>query len=197
MSSTTQKNNNYVLVLFHTKGSYENDWEPMTPAGNGNRNFKWNGQNYHRDDHLMVSHGHNTLILTRTRKNEAFTFWGKVDKIESAEVVEVEKGTPKRYILRQNDRDQEFNGIRPGTKLHRSDGLAWMKSALYRLGLQRIGGNHLGGIQACIQRRQGRPAAGVHHRAPVSDQDDEDKRGGGLHPLDDQRQLRMGGGNKD
>jgi hypothetical protein len=156
MSSTTPTNNKCVLVLFHTKGSYENDWEPMTPAGNGNRNFKWNGQNYHKDDHLMLSHGHNTLILTRTRKTGAFTFWGKVDKIELAEVVEVEKGTAKRYILRQNDSNPAFNGILPGTKLHRTNELAWKKSALFRLGLrqitpQRLGGNHIGGIQACIQ----------------------------------------------
>lgn len=149
---TTQKskqNPQYTLVLFHTKGSYEDDWEPMTPARNGKpSNFKWNGQRHHRDDNLMLLHGKNTVIVTREKNTKPFKYWGKVNNIECAEVAEVEKGIPKRYILKKNNFNN-FNNISPGTILEKYEGEGWIASALKRLGLRRVKGNHLGGIQLC------------------------------------------------
>jgi hypothetical protein len=136
-----------VLVLFHTKGSYNDDWEPMTPIGNTS-NFKWNGQNFHRDDHLMTSHGKNALIVCRDKKNSPFTFYGTIENITHEDVL-IPKGTPRRFTIKNINIQSTFNGVFPNDPLPRCNGMAWMKSALHNLGLQHVSGNHLGGIQLC------------------------------------------------
>jgi hypothetical protein len=136
-----------VLVLFHTKGSYQDDWEPMTPIGNTS-NFKWNGQNCHRDDHLMTTHGKNALIVCRDKKTNAFTFYGTIENILPETLGPLPKGTPRRFIIK-NAKQETFNGVDPDSELPRCNGMAWMKSALHKLGLQHVSGNHLGGIQLC------------------------------------------------
>ena len=157
--STTDKSINMtkelftkVLVLFHTAGCYEDDWEPMTPIGKTS-NFKWNGQRCHRDDHLMQEHGTDALIVYRDKKTEPFKFYGKAAGgilLHGGE--EVERGVPRRFSI-NNVSQTSFNGIAPGTILSRCEEFmgsgCMMKSALYHLGLQRIEGNHIGGIQLC------------------------------------------------
>ena len=158
-TSTTDKSINMtkelftkVLVLFHTAGCYEDDWEPMTPIGKTS-NFKWNGQRCHRDDHLMQEHGTDALIVYRDKKTEPFKFYGKAAGgilLHGGE--EVERGVPRRFSI-NNVSQTSFNGIAPGTILSRCEEFmgsgCMMKSALYHLGLQRIEGNHIGGIQLC------------------------------------------------
>ena len=136
-----------VLVLFHTKGSYQDDWEPMTPIGNTS-NFKWNGQNCHRDDHLMTTYGKNALIVCRDKKTNAFTFYGTIENILPETTAPLPKGTPRRFTIK-NAKQETFNGVDPDSELPRCNGMAWMKSALHKLGLQHVSGNHLGGIQLC------------------------------------------------
>jgi hypothetical protein len=140
----------HVLVLFHTKGSYEDDWEPMTPIGNTS-NFKWNGQNFHRDDHLMTTHGKNALIVCRDKKTSPFTFYGTIENILHEDQVLIPRGTPHRFTIQNINIQRTFNGVEPGSVLQRCNDMAWMKSALHNLGLRRVGGNHLGGIQLCLK----------------------------------------------
>ena len=139
-----------VLVLFHTAGCYEADWEPMTPIGNTS-NFKWNGQRCHRDDHLMLEHGMNALIVYREKKSGPFKFYGKaIGGIVLNDNEEVERGVPRRFSI-NNVSQTSFNGIEPEFILSRCEGMGWMESALHDLGLRRIKGNHLGGIQLCCK----------------------------------------------
>lgn len=133
------------LVLFHTEGSYEDDWEPMTPFMNES-SCKWNGQKHHRDDHLMMTHGDNVIVLSREKKNKPFTYKGKFKNI--ALFLDTKKGIPKKYKLVGHDPTQ-FNNISYNTTFERVNDLPPMASALYSLGLERIKGNHLGGIQLC------------------------------------------------
>jgi hypothetical protein len=137
-----------VLVLFHTKGSYQDDWEPMTPIGN-TTNFKWNGQNCHRDDHLMTSHGKNAVIVCRDKKTGPFHFYDTIENILHEDHGLIPKGTPRRFTIKNINIHATFNGLPPGSVLPRCNDMAWMKSALHNLGLRHVSGNHLGGIQLC------------------------------------------------
>ena len=148
-SHTPQK----ILVLFHTNGEYEDDWIPMTPIPNGSGGFCWNGQKFHRDDHLLGTYGKYTIILGREKKNRPYKFEGIVlGSIVHEDGEElVPKGTARKYKILGFETTTSFNGIDTNTSLT-SGTLPPQKAALESLGLVRIGGGYMSGIQLCKRK---------------------------------------------
>tara|TARA_B110000495_G_C22891896_1_gene520239 strand:- start:94 stop:615 length:522 start_codon:yes stop_codon:yes gene_type:complete len=146
-----------ILVLFHTIGEYDDDWEPMTPfigdTPNNTTNIKWNGQNYHMFDYLLTpEQPYNTIILERNKKNKPYTFHGIVIGGITLLGEDEELGTPNKYILKNVQSDSEttsYNNIKAGQILERINGLPPQDSAFHHLGLRRIEGGYRTGIQLC------------------------------------------------
>ena len=125
----------------------------MTPLPNGSSGFWWNGQKYHIHDHLLETHGKNAIILGREKKNRPYKFegitGGSIEQEDGEELVP--KGTAKKYKILGFDHTASFNGVVPNTSLI-SGSLSPQKAALDSLGLFRIGGGFLSGIQLCKKK---------------------------------------------
>lgn len=134
------------LVLFHTEGEYEDDWIPMTPIA-GTSSCKWNGQLKHRFDHLMTDHGENVIVLARARKNTPYKYMGQYRNIEPLDY-DIPVGIAKKYKLNEHV-EKDFNNVTVYSVIERRNGKAWQESALFALGLERIKGIPLSGIQLC------------------------------------------------
>ena len=134
------------LVLFHTEGEYEDDWIPLTPI-NGTSSCKWNGQKKHRFDHLMTDYGENVIVLARDRKDKPYKYMGQYKNIEQLDY-DIPIGTAIRYKLNEH-LENNYNNIAIYSLIERIDGKAWQESALFALGLKRIKGIPLSGIQLC------------------------------------------------
>mgnify|MGYP003687791295 CR=1 FL=1 len=134
------------LVLFHTEGEYEDDWVPMTPI-NGKSSCKWNGQKKHRFDYLLTDYGENVIVLARDRKAKPYKYMGQYKNIEQLDY-DIPIGTAIRYKLNEH-LENNYNNIAIYSLIERIDGKAWQESALFALGLIRIKGIPLSGIQLC------------------------------------------------
>ena len=153
MNNLTSHTSQKILVLFHTNGEYEDDWIPMTPIPNGSSGFCWNGQKSHTHDHLLETYGNYTIILGREKKNRPYKFegivLGSIVQEEGEELIQ--KGTARKYKILDFDSTLSFDGIEPNTSLI-SGTLPPQKAALESLGLVRIGGGYLSGIQLCKRK---------------------------------------------
>ena len=147
-----QKN---VLVLWHTPGNYPNDWEPNTPYRGETTRIKWNGQNYQRDDHLLLEHNTRCnegkkefgIILSRDKKTGPF----RLEAIFSGITQQTfyPKGTANRFIWNKVFYLTNILGYNIGEELTIINGLGPRDSALAHLRLQRISGGNISGIQYC------------------------------------------------
>lgn len=145
-------------ILFHTKGNnYDDDWIPMTPMTGQPERIKWNGQFHHRDDHLLIEHEQRRqrgteefgIVLSRDKQGIPYTLAAVFSGITKETQNTI--GTADRFILNIVN-IQTILGHNIGDKLNlvpQIDGYKWRNSALHQLGLKRIKGGLISGIQLC------------------------------------------------
>jgi len=148
------RQNNY-LVLWHTKGRYVDDWTPMSHIPGHPERIKWNGQNKHGDDHLLIEHeqrrkgGREIGIVLSRDKSGPFTLKAVFSGIRQETHNPI--GTADRFIWNKVHTETVL-GHNIGDILNEVPGISgykWRNSALNRLGLERISGGIISGIQLC------------------------------------------------